>query len=111
MEPSAFPAALFLFLLKSFQDMLKYCKKSLYRIENTVRSFGHWHYTYLYYSQVVYREGGPEWETFRDKLTHRILADQQSNGSWVGNIGPIYVTAINLIILQLDRGYLPIFQR
>ena len=28
-----------------------------------------------------------------------------------GNIAPVYVTACNLIILQLDKGYLPIFQR
>ena len=36
---------------------MEYCKKNLYRLDS-VRHFGHWHYTYLYYSQVVYREGG-----------------------------------------------------
>lgn len=91
--------------------MMEYCKKNLYRVTDGEHSFGHWHYTYLYYSQVVYREGGEFWQTFRDKLISRIIGQQRTDGSWHGNIGPIYVTAINLIILQLGRGCLPIFQR
>ena len=91
--------------------MLEYCKKNLYRIGDTVRSFGHWHYTYLYYSQVVYRQGRELWDPFRDKLYDRIVGEQKSEGVWVGNIAPIYVTACNLIILQLDKAYLPIYQR
>ena len=32
--------------------------------------------------------------------------------SWPqGYIGPVYTTATNLTILQLDRGTLPIYQR
>ena len=92
-------------------EMLGYCKRNLYRITDNARSFGHWHYTYLYYSQVVYREGRSDWETFRDKLYNRITSQQHDDGSWQGNIGPIYVTSINLIILQLDKACLPIFQR
>lgn len=91
-------------------DMMKYCKKELYKIDS-IRSFGHWHYTYLYYSQVVYREGGKTWETFRDKLYDRIVREQKANGSWAGNIGPVYVGSINLTILQLDKALLPIYQR
>lgn len=96
---------------KHVPDMLEYCKKNLYRVADGARAFGHWHYTYLYYAQVVYREGGQQWETFRDRLCNKIVGQQQSDGSWHGNIGPIYVTAINLIILQLDKGFLPIYQR
>jgi len=92
-------------------EMLKYCKEQLYQVSRAEASFGHWHYTYLYYSQVVYRQGGKEWENFRDKLYDRIISEQQSDGSWSGTIGPIYITACNLIMLQLDRGYLPIYQR
>ena len=46
----------------------------------------------------------------RGQLEH-IIKEQQSDGSWTGNIGPIYVTACNLIMLQLDKAYLPIYQR
>jgi hypothetical protein len=91
--------------------MLKYSKQNLHNINSSVQSFGHWHYTYLYYSQVVYRQGPAEWEPFRDKLYDKIVSEQEPNGSWNGNIGPIYVTACNLIMLQLDKGLLPIYQR
>jgi hypothetical protein len=92
-------------------DMLDYCKKNLHRLGDAVQSFGHWHYTYLYYAQVVYRQGEEEWAPFRDKLYDRIVSEQKSDGSWVGNIAPIYVTSCNLIVLQLDKAYLPIYQR
>jgi hypothetical protein len=93
-------------------DMLDYCKKHLYRIGSGTQHFGHWHYTYLYYSQVVYRQGGAEWTDFRDSLNGRIVASQSPDGSWKGDqIGPIYITSINLTILQLERGFLPIYQR
>ncbi len=95
---------------KHVPDMMKYCKDKLYRL-NGAQSFGHWHYTYLYYAQVVYREGGELWRTFRDSLYSRIINEQQTDGSWTGNIGPIYVTSINLTVLQLENGFLPIYQR
>jgi len=91
--------------------MLDYCKKNLYRIGDTVRSFGHWHYTYLYYAQVVYRQGDEEWAPFRDNLYERIASEQRSDGSWQGNISPVYVTSCNLTMLLLDRACLPIYQR
>ena len=92
-------------------DMLAYSKKNLHRIASDVRSFGHWHYTYLYYSQVVYRQGEAEWAPFRDKLANKIISEQAPDGSWAGNIGPIYVSSCNLIMLQLENAYLPIYQR
>jgi hypothetical protein len=36
----------------------------------------------------------------------------QAGGYWnQGYIGPVYTTALNLIILQLDNACLPIYQR
>ncbi len=94
------------------KKMLAYCKQHVYPVGNARTSFGHWHYTYLYYAQVVYRQGGKEWETFRDKLYQRIVDAQAASGSWTtGSVGPVYVTSCNLIMLQLDNGYLPIYQR
>ena len=91
--------------------MMSYCKDKLFSLGQGVQHFGHWHYTYLYYAQVVYREGGESWRDFRSRLYGKLQREQQTDGSWNGNIGPIYVTAISLIILQLDKGLLPIFQR
>ncbi|WP_442512224.1 prenyltransferase/squalene oxidase repeat-containing protein [Novipirellula sp. SH528] len=92
-------------------EMLAYAKESLHDISDSTRAFGHWHYTYLYYSQVVYRQGDELWTTFRDRLYDRIVSEQRPDGYWEGQIHPVYVTACNLIMLQLDRGYLPIYQR
>jgi hypothetical protein len=91
--------------------MLEYCRKTLGNINDQTQSFGHWHYTFLYYSQVVYRQGAKEWNPFRDKICDKIVGEQNEEGFWTGNIGPIYVTANNLIILQLDKAFLPIYQR
>ena len=94
-------------------EMLAYCRKTLHDITDEGNAFGHWHYTYLYYSQVVYRQGEEAWLPFRDQLYDRIVSEQESGGSWGTNnqISPIYITACNLIMLQLDRGLLPIYQR
>ncbi len=92
-------------------EMLAYAKDSLHDISDAARSFGHWHYTYLYYSQVVYRQGDELWKPFRDRLYDRIVSEQRPDGDWEGQIHSVYVTACNLIMLQLDHGYLPIYQR
>ncbi len=90
--------------------MWDYCKARLHKLNELSR--GHWHYTYLYYSQVVYRQGTTEWEPYRNKLYKRLVSEQQTGGSWKGaSVGESYTTAINLIVMQLDNGYLPIYQR
>ena len=92
-------------------EMWDYAKSQLHDIGDSSRSFGHWQYTYLYYSQVVYRRGEELWQPFRDTLYDRITGNQRSEGYWDGQIHPVYITACNLIMLQLDKGYLPIYQR
>jgi len=90
--------------------LLAYCRRNLSDISN--ESYGHWHYAYYYYSQVLYRQGGKEWEEYRHRIFPKILADAGPDGAWVnGAIGPVYLTAVNLTILQLDNGTLPIYQR
>jgi len=97
--------------------MMEYCRKQL---DPAARdSFGHWHYAHFYYSQVQYREGGTVWDEYRAAVEKRILADatavkvgDETAYTWnQGYVGPVYTTALNLIILQLDNAYLPIYQR
>jgi Squalene-hopene cyclase C-terminal domain len=92
-------------------QMLKYARDNLHGLNDDGAAFGHWHYTYLYYSQVVYRQGDEQWLSFRDSLYDKIVAEQENDGSWKDQIGPVYITACNLIMLQLDHGLLPIYQR
>ena len=93
--------------------LLKYCESNLSDISN--QGFGHWHYAHYYYSQVKYREGGKPWETYRDKVYKKLLSEVTDNGKYAywsqGYIGNIYTTSINLTILQLENGALPIYQR
>jgi hypothetical protein len=90
--------------------LLNYCKRNLDNIQND--TFGHWHYAHYYYAQVCYREGGKEWTSYRDRIFPKILSEVGPDGAWnQGYIGPIYTTAINLTILQLENGTLPIYQR
>ena len=95
------------------EKMLKYCRDNVYPDAGTAQTnFGHWHYAHYYYAQVLYRLGDEQWEPYRNKVTARILLDQSGNGAWKdGHIGPVYTTAINATILQLDQGFLPIYQR
>ncbi len=90
--------------------LLEYCRKNLSNISN--RGFGHWHYAHYYFAQVEYRESGKAWEDYRDRIYARIVSEANADGSWVqGYIGPVYTTAINLTILQLESAALPIYQR
>jgi hypothetical protein len=90
--------------------LLKYCRGQLDNISN--QGFGHWHYAHYYYAQVLYREGGKSWDTYRDKIFERIIQEAGPDGSWSqGYIGSVYTTANNLTILLLPKGSLPIYQR
>lgn len=95
---------------KHIPAMWKYVKRSLHSLADD-QTWGHWHYTYLYYSQVVYRQGAEEWSPFRNRLYTRLVKTQKGDGSWDGEVARVYVTSCSLIMLQLDLAYLPIYQR
>ena len=93
--------------------MMKYCDRYFENVGND--NDGHWHYAHYYYAQVVYREGGKKWDNYRDKLYSRLANEATSDGKhsyWSqGYIGPIYTTSVNLTMLQLENGFLPLYQR
>jgi hypothetical protein len=97
--------------------MIKYCEQNL--SSDNRSSYGHWHYAHFYYSQVQYREGGERWERYKTEVQAKLLREasevklgDKTGVEWTqGYVGPIYTTALNLIILQLDNACLPIYQR
>jgi len=97
--------------------MMKYCETHFG--SGGEGGFGHWHYAHFYYAQVMYREGDETWQNYRDPIVQKILREAQrvdlGNSQGVfwdqGYIGRVYTTTLNLIILQLDRASLPIYQR
>lgn len=112
---------------------INYCQRYI-PIDKTGRdSFGHWEYTHLYYAQVLYvlgedrhakmrpdyakREAEGEkkllkWSRYREIVFDYLATKQSPDGSWnSGAVGPVYSTALHLIIMQLDKAHLPIYQR
>ncbi|MCG6158423.1 prenyltransferase/squalene oxidase repeat-containing protein [Rubinisphaera margarita] len=92
--------------------MLEFCKDNIWPSPSgNTNYFGHWHYTHYYYAQVMYRD--PDlWTRYFDDISRQILPKQNASGAWKeGHIGDVYTTAINATILQLDNGYVPIYQR
>ena len=94
------------------KKLLAYCEKNVWPGRSTTRYIGHWHYTHYYYSQVTYRLGDEKWKKYLRDIGHDIIRKQSASGAWKeGHVGPVYVTSINATILQIDNGYLPIYQR
>lgn len=92
--------------------LLAYCEKNIEAGRSNSQLFGHWHYTHYYYAQVMYRLGDERWGKYSRDLHRELLRTQSANGSWEeGHIGRVYVTSINATILQIDNGFLPIYQR
>jgi hypothetical protein len=93
---------------KFVPNLLKYSDRNLGSLTS---NDGHWHYAHYYYSQVKYRQGNNDWEGYRNKLFPRLMREQGNDGAWNGPIGKVYITSINLTVLQLENGALPIYMR
>lgn len=104
---------------------IKYCKESIPIAKGRV---AHEEYQSYYFAQVMYvlgddRYGGlfPKedkstwltWSKYKEAMFPYIIDAQDKNsGSWTGGyIGPVFATAVNLTMLQLEKGILPIYQR
>ncbi len=106
---------------------IKFCKA---RIPFGRGRLAHDEYQNYYFSQAVfvlgddrYNEMFPNdpkkdallWSAFRENMFEYIKGGQSSDGSWNGGggfgIGPVMVTSVNLTILQLEKGILPIYHK
>ena len=53
--------------------MFKYCKDNVWPAGGNSHSLhGHWHYTHLYYSQVMYRQGEDEYKKYYSDISEDI---------------------------------------
>ena len=97
--------------------MKEYCEKHLK--PKGQDNFGHWHYAHFYYSQVQYREGEEAWNEYIDVIRKRLLREveiidvgDRKLAVWKqGFVGHVYTTSLNLVVLQMDKACLPIYQR
>ena len=94
------------------RKMRAYCDEHIWPKRPVSAVSAHWHYAHFYYSQVIYRQGGDRWNKYRKEMEDVLISGIQPAGYWSDQVvGPVYTTAINCIILQLDNGFLPIYQR
>jgi hypothetical protein len=105
----------------------KFCQTHVPIASGGFNRFGHDEYTHYYYAQSLYMLGDNGWDRLfpgskdNDKLTwskykkasfENLIRTQGSDGSWSGgHVGPVFITAVHLTILQLDKATLPIYQR
>jgi hypothetical protein len=71
----------------------------------------HYYYGQYYAIQAMYMAGGKHWEDWWPAIRDDLLRKQEPEGPWRGEAGREYGTSMALIILQVPKRLLPIFQR
>jgi hypothetical protein len=72
----------------------------------------HYHYGHYYAVQAMFLAGGESWARWWPLIRNELIESQQGDGTWSDNgAGDEYGTAMSLIILQIPKRYLPIFQK
>jgi len=72
----------------------------------------HYFYGHYYAVQAMYLSGGEDWATWWPAVRSELIGTQQADGSWSDrSVGTAYGTAMALIVLQMPKRYLPIFQK
>jgi hypothetical protein len=72
----------------------------------------HYFYGHYYAVQAMYLAGGERWKNWWPAIREELIAKQNPDGTWTDQqIGEAYGTAMALIVLQMPKRYLPIFQR
>jgi hypothetical protein len=57
----------------------------------------------------MFLAGGDYWTQWYPAIRDELVAKQERNGMWTGEVSPEYCTAIALIVLQMPNRYLPVF--
>ena len=72
----------------------------------------HYYYGHYYAIQAMFIAGGERWEKWWPVVRDEFMSKQNDSGSWSSPAtGSAYATAMSLIVLQMPKRYLPIFQK
>lgn len=72
----------------------------------------HYFYGHYYAVQAMYLAGAESWAQWWPAIRDELLDAQEGSGAWEDRaVGPAYGTAMALIVLQMPKRYLPIFQK
>lgn len=81
---------------------------------------GYFYFSLFYMTQGMFQRGGDGWVQFRRDMEKILVQHQTGEGDWpfpADNMrqsraaGPAYSTAMSVLVLALDRQYLPMYQR
>ncbi|MEM0982383.1 MAG: prenyltransferase/squalene oxidase repeat-containing protein [Planctomycetota bacterium] len=76
------------------------------------RTRAHYFYGHYYAVQAMFLAGGDNWARWWPAVREELLQSQLEDGSWDDpTVGREYGTAMALIVLQMPKRYLPIFQK
>jgi hypothetical protein len=76
------------------------------------RSQAHYFYGHYYAVQAMYLAGGDAWAQWWPEVRRELLESQRPDGGWDDpSVGEAYGTAMALIVLQMPKRYLQIFQK
>jgi Prenyltransferase and squalene oxidase repeat len=104
---------------------IKFCKDNIPIAKGRI---AHDEYQNYYFAQFAYVLGDDRygqmfdkedkatwltWSKYKEAMFPYIIEQQdKTSGSWNGGyVGPVFATCVNLTILQLEKGILPIYQR
>ena len=80
--------------------------------EATRGSRAHYAYGQYYTAQAMFLAGGEHWAGWWGPSRDEVLSEQMDDGSWDDRTaGPNYGTAMMLIVLQIPKRSLPIYQK
>jgi hypothetical protein len=89
--------------------------KAVAYMKGSAESRQHFYYGHYYAVHAMHTIGGKEWEDWYDRVKTLFLNLQATDGCWSQRMGdsagPVYQTAIAVIVLSVPCDYLPIFQR
>ncbi len=73
---------------------------------------GYFYYGHYYAVQAMFLAGGDAWRIWWPATKRELIDLQDGNGAWPDRtVGTAYGTAMALIVLQMPKRYLPIYQK
>ena len=91
-------------------------KKAVEYMERTADDQQHYWYGHYYAAHAFNQVGGDVWEKYYERMKTTLLPRQKASGEWYeprreAAYGPVYQTAIAVLILSVPTHYLPIYQK
>lgn len=91
-------------------------KKAVEFLDRAGDDPGHYWYGHYYAAHALNQVGGEVWEKYYERMKTSLLFRQKAGGEWYdqrreAGYGPVYSTAIAVLILSVPTHYLPIYQK